>query len=52
LAALVGVAAVLSQVYLLVYREPTVTAHTVVPIVAAMAVWYFVMGLLLIAGRI
>lgn len=52
LAALVGVAAVLSQVYLLVYRGPTVTAHTVVPIVAAMAVWYFVMGLLLTAGRI
>ena len=45
LAALVGVAAVLSQVYLLVYRGPTVTAHTVVPIVAAMAVWVFCYGL-------
>src|SRR6266403_74556 len=52
LAALVGVAAVLSQVYILVYRGPTITAHTIVPIMAAMAVWYFVMGLLLIAGRI
>ena len=52
LAALVGVAAVLSQVYILVHRGPTITAHTIVPIVAAMAVWYFVMGLLLITGRI
>ena len=52
LAALVGVAAVPSQVYILVYRGPTITAHTIVPIIAVIAVWYFIIGLLLIAGRI
>ncbi|MGH7982247.1 MAG: hypothetical protein ACREFF_03765 [Candidatus Udaeobacter sp.] len=52
LAAIVGVAVVLLQVYVLTHGAPAVTAHTIIPIVASMAVWYFAIGLLLIAGRI
>jgi hypothetical protein len=39
-------------VYVLTYGGPTITAHTIVPVVSAMAVWYFAIGLLLIAGLI
>jgi hypothetical protein len=52
LAAVVGVAVVLSQVYVFMHGGPTITAHTIVPIVVAIAVWYFAIGLLLITGRI
>jgi hypothetical protein len=52
LAAVIGIATVLSEVYALLYGGAVITAHTIVPIVVAMAVWYFVIGLLLIAGRV
>ena len=52
LAAVVGVAVVLVQVFVLAYGGPTITAHTIIPIVVAMAVWYFAIGLLLMAGLI
>ena len=52
LAAIVGVAVVLLQVYVLTHGGSAITAHTIIPIVIAMAVWYFAIGLLLIAGRI
>jgi hypothetical protein len=52
LAAVVGVAVVLLQVYVFMHSGPAITAHTIIPIVVSMAVWYFAIGLLLIAGRI
>jgi hypothetical protein len=52
LAALLGIAAVLSEVYIFMRAGPIIMAHTIVPITAAMAIWYFMIGLLLVAGRI
>ena len=52
LAAVAGVAAVLLQVYILAYGGPAITAHTIVLVVAAMAVWYCAIGLLLIGGQL
>ena len=49
LAAVVGVAVVLVQLSVLTWGGPTITAHTILPIVVAMAVWYFTIGLLLMA---
>jgi hypothetical protein len=50
LAAVIGVAVVLLEVYVFMSGGPAITAHTIVPIVVAMAVWYFAIGLLLMAG--
>jgi hypothetical protein len=52
LAAVAGVAVVLLQVYVFMRNGPAITAHTIIPIVVSMAVWYFAIGLLLLAGRI
>ena len=52
LAAVVGVAVVLVQLAVLTWGGPTITAHTILPIVGAMAVWYFAIGFLLMARLI
>jgi hypothetical protein len=52
LAAFIGVAAVLSQAYILVPRESTITAHTIVFVAAPQMLWSVVVGLLLIGGEL
>jgi hypothetical protein len=51
LAAIVGVIGALSQVYILV-QSSVITAHTIIFIVIAQMLWYFIVGLLLTRGQL
>src|SRR5580704_15450970 len=51
LAAIIGVIAALFQAYILA-RGSVITAHTIVFIVAAQMLWYFIVGLLMTCGRL
>ena len=52
LAAFIGVAAVLSQAYILALGESMITAHTIVFVAAPQMLWNVVVGLLLIGGEL
>lgn len=51
LAAIIGVIAALSQAYIFA-RGSVITAHTIVFIVVAQMLWYFIVGLLLTRGQL
>jgi len=51
-AAAIGILAVLAQALILIEGGAMITAHTIVFVVAPQMTWYFIMGLLLINGRI
>jgi hypothetical protein len=52
LAAAVGVLAALAQFSILIYGGQVITAHTIVFVVVAQMIWYFVIGILLTRGRL
>jgi hypothetical protein len=52
LAGLIGVAAVLSQAYILVLGGSIITAHTILFVAAPQMFWYIGVGLLLVGGEL
>lgn len=52
IAAVVGVAAALSQGAILFYNLSAITAHTVIFVLAAQMIWYLIVGWLLIKGEL
>jgi hypothetical protein len=47
-----GVLAVLAQFFILIYGRAIITAHTIVFLVAAQRIWYFIIGVLLTKGQL
>ena len=52
LAGFIGVAAVLSQAYILVLGGSIITAHTILFVAAPQMFWYIGVGLLLVGGEL